>query len=78
MARLLLDAGRSLEARDELEAVVVARPHSADARAALGLACYLSGDAETARSVWQKMLKEFPQDRRAVAYLKMLSRPIER
>ena len=45
MARLLLEAGRPLEAREALEEVLEARPNFVDAEAALGLAHYLSGDA---------------------------------
>ena len=48
LARLLLEAGRALEAREALEAVLAARPNFVDAEAALGLAHYLSGDAVAA------------------------------
>lgn len=74
LARLLLAAGRALEAREELERVVAARPGSAEPRAALGLACYLSGDAATARATWQDLQRERPEDGRVRAYLAMLDR----
>lgn len=74
LARLLLEAGRSLEARDELEKVVVARPEFLDARAALGLACYVSGDAASASAIWTGLQREYPEDRRAQTYLSMLDR----
>jgi tetratricopeptide (TPR) repeat protein len=74
MARLLLEAGRALEAREELETIVANRPGSADAQAALGLACYLSGDAATARATWQALRAERPDDKRVRAYLSMLDR----
>jgi tetratricopeptide (TPR) repeat protein len=74
MARLLLEAGRPLEARDELEEVVNARPNFVDAEAALGLAHYLSGDAGGARSIWQACLARRPENARVEAYLAMLSR----
>ena len=56
MARLLLEAGRSLEAREALEEVLRARPNFVDACAALGLAHYLSGDALGARDIWKGCL----------------------
>ncbi len=77
LGRLLLDAGRSLEAREELEKVVAARPGSADAGAAFGLACYLAGDAASAKAVWQALGEEHPTDLRVKAYLGMLARATE-
>jgi tetratricopeptide (TPR) repeat protein len=74
MARLLLEAGRPLEAREALEQVVGARPNFVDAEAALGLAHYLSGDAGGARSVWEACLARRPENARVEAYLAMLSR----
>lgn len=74
LARLLLEAGRTLEAREALEQVVQARPHSVEARAALGLACYLSGDAGTARDVWQALQRDHPGDPRAHVYLALMTR----
>jgi tetratricopeptide (TPR) repeat protein len=74
MGRLLLEAGRALEAREALEEVVSARPNFVDAQAALGLAHYLSGDAGGARSVWQACLARRPENARVEAYLAMLSR----
>ncbi|HEY5939865.1 MAG TPA: tetratricopeptide repeat protein, partial [Gemmatimonadales bacterium] len=74
MARLLLEAGRPLEAREALEAVVSARPNFVDAEAALGLAHYLSGDAGGARAVWESCLVRRPENARVEAYLAMLSR----
>ncbi len=74
LGRLLLDAGRSLEARSELETVVRARPQFFEARAALGLAAYVSGDAASARQVWKALQVEKPDDPRVKAYLSMLER----
>ena len=74
MARLLLEAGRPLEAREALEQVVGARPNFVNAEAALGLAHYLSGDAGGARSVWEACLARRPENARVEAYLAMLSR----
>src|ERR687894_1685806 len=74
MARLLLEAGRALEAREALEQVVRANPNFVDAEAALGLAHYLSGDADGARDVWQACLTRRPENARVEAYLSMLTR----
>jgi tetratricopeptide (TPR) repeat protein len=74
MARVLLDAGRVLEAREALEQVHRARPTFVEAQAALGLAHYLSGDADGAREVWQACLAQRPENARVEAYLAMLSR----
>jgi tetratricopeptide (TPR) repeat protein len=74
MARVLLDAGRVLEAREALEQVHRARPAFIEAQAALGLAHYLSGDADGAREVWQACLAQRPENARVEAYLAMLSR----
>jgi tetratricopeptide (TPR) repeat protein len=74
MARLLLEAGRPLEAREALDEVVRARPNFVDAEAALGLAHYLSGDAGGAREVWESCLARRPENARVEAYLAMLGR----
>lgn len=74
MARVLLEAGRPLEAREALEKVLHARPAFVDAQAALGLAHYLSGDADGAREVWQRCLATRPENARVEAYLAMLTR----
>jgi tetratricopeptide (TPR) repeat protein len=74
MARILLEAGRPLEAREALEEVLHARPTFVDAQAALGLAHYLSGDAAGAREVWQACLSRRPENARVEAYLAMLDR----
>jgi tetratricopeptide (TPR) repeat protein len=74
MARLLIEAGRPLEAREALEEVLRARPSFIDAEAALGLARYLSGDVAGAREVWQACLERRPENARVDAYLAMLDR----
>ena len=50
LARLLLEAGNPLQAREELEVILLARPEWVDARVQLGLARFLSGDAPSARA----------------------------
>lgn len=74
LAQLLLEAGRSLEAREELQIVAQARPASTDVKLTFGLACYVSGDAQSARAVWKELAVENPNDVRANAYLTMLER----
>ena len=74
MARLLLETGRALEAREALEAVLEARPNFVDAEAALGLAHYLAGDAIGARDIWKRCLQRRPENVRVEAYLAMLGR----
>ena len=74
LGRYLLEAGRSLEAREELEQVVDARPGSSAAKSAYALSCYLSGDSTTARSVLEGVLAEHPDDVRARSYFHMVSR----
>lgn len=74
MARLMLEEGRTLAAREELERVVADRPNFVDALAALGLARYLSGDAAGAQAVWKDCLSERPSNARVEAYLGMLER----
>ena len=77
LARLLLDAGRAMDAREHLELIVRQRPALAEAHAALGLACYLAGDGLAAREVWERHLAERPQDARVQGYLAMLKRAAE-
>ncbi len=74
LARLMLETGRTLEARDELERVVRERPHFLDAQAALGLARYLSGDAPGAEAIWTECLNIRPENPRVEAYLSMMER----
>jgi tetratricopeptide (TPR) repeat protein len=74
LARLLLDAGRPIEARAELETVVQAEPQFYDARAALGLAAYAVGDMPSARAMWTTLRVERPDEPKVRAYLSMLER----
>lgn len=74
LGRLLLEAGRTLEARETLLQVVEARPGSVEGRAAYGLACYLSGDASTAQDIWEALQRDHPGDPRAQVYLGLIAR----
>lgn len=77
LARLLLEGGRALEAREELTLVVRELPDFIDARAALGLAHFISGDAATARDVWETCRRAGPSNTRVQAYLAMVERGVE-
>ncbi len=74
LARLLLEAARPLEAREELERIVAVQPKFVDAQAALGLAHYLSGDATGAQEIWARCLMQRPENARIGAYLAMARR----
>jgi len=78
LARLLLEGGRPREAHEELERVIAARPKFFDARAALGLAAYVSGDLPAARTVWTELQRERPDDAKVRAYLAILDRAAAR
>jgi hypothetical protein len=74
LARLLLEGGNPLRAREELEAIVAARPDWVEARVQLGLARYLAGDVSGARDTWQHCLADRPDLERVNAYLAMVER----
>jgi tetratricopeptide (TPR) repeat protein len=74
LARLLLEAGRPLEAREELEAILAEHPDFLDAAASLGLAHYLAGDAAAARELWAACQNRRSPDARVGAYLAMAQR----
>ncbi len=74
LARLLLDAGRPLEAREELETALAEHHDFPDAVALLGLAHYLAGDATAAREVWSRCHSRWPHHPRIGAYLAMAER----
>jgi tetratricopeptide (TPR) repeat protein len=74
LGKHLLAGGRYLEAREALEQVLRTRPELDEARSALGLACYLSGDTDGAREVWRECRARQPDDARVGAYLAMVER----
>lgn len=74
LARLLLEAGRPLEAREELERILAEHADFIDALASLGLAHYLAGDAAAARDVWARCQARRPNNARVEAYLAMAKR----
>ena len=74
LARLLLEASRPLEAREELEKILAEHADFLDAQASLGLAHYLSGDAAAAAEIWGKCRAQRPKNVRIEAYLAMAKR----
>ena len=74
MARHMIDAGRTLEARDEAARVMRVRPAMTDAKATFALASYLCGEADAARDVLERLKAEAPDDPRVRAYLSLLER----
>jgi tetratricopeptide (TPR) repeat protein len=74
LGRLLIQAGRALDAREHFAVIVRSRPTYLDAAAMLGLACYLAGDGLGARAVWEDCRERRPEDPRVEAYLAMLAR----
>jgi tetratricopeptide (TPR) repeat protein len=74
LARLLIESGRALEAKEEMEIVVAARPGFVEAKAGLGMACYMAGDGPAAARIWTEIVSEHPEDLKARAYLAMLHR----
>jgi tetratricopeptide (TPR) repeat protein len=74
LGRVLLQAGRALDAREHFAIIVRNRPAYLDAAAMLGLACYLAGDGLAAREVWERCRERQREDPRVEAYLAMLAR----
>src|SRR5213596_1168550 len=74
LGRVLLEAGRALDAHEHFQIIVRERPSFLDAAAMLGLACYLAGDGLAARTVWEELRARRPEDPRVEAYLALLSR----
>lgn len=74
LARLLIEAGNPLEARDVLEQILLERPDWIDARVQLGLARYLAGDTAGARDIWRAAQDVRPDVERVSAYLAMVER----
>jgi tetratricopeptide (TPR) repeat protein len=74
LGRMLLEAGRALQAHEHFRTIVRERPSFLDAVAMLGLASYLAGDGLAARAVWEELRARRPEDPRVEAYLALLSR----
>ncbi len=74
LARLLMESGNPLEARDVLGVILESRPDWTEARVQLGLARHLAGDSAGARDTWRRCLEERPDLERVTAYLAMVDR----
>lgn len=74
LARLLMESGNPLEARDVLTAILQTRSDWTEARVQLGLARHLAGDSAGARDSWRRCLEERPDLDRVSAYLAMVDR----
>src|SRR5438876_3623264 len=74
LGRLLLEAGRALDAHEQFQRIVRERRSCLDAAAMLGMSCYLAGDGLAARAVWEELQARRPEDPRVEAYLALLSR----
>lgn len=74
LARLLIDGGNPLGAREQLEQVVATRPDWVEARVQLGLARYLAGDVSGARGIWEECRSQRPDLERVSGYLAMVER----
>ena len=78
LARMLLEVGRSLEAREELETLAAAKPDARNIHSTLGLAYYVSGELDRAQAIWNAIQQKHPDDTRVRAYLAMLRRANEK
>lgn len=74
LARLLLESGNPLQAREELEVILTDRPDWVDAKVQLGMARYLAGDTAGARDTWRACRDARPDFERVAAYLAMVER----
>lgn len=74
LARTLMDAGNPQDAARELDEVLHTRPDWLDAMLLRGLAAYLAGDLERAKSVWESASERHPEEPRLETYRSMLAR----
>jgi tetratricopeptide (TPR) repeat protein len=74
LARTLLDAGQPQDAARELDEVLRVSPNWLEAMLLRGLAAYLAGDLDTAKSVWEGASERHPEEARLETYRSMLAR----
>jgi tetratricopeptide (TPR) repeat protein len=74
LARTLLEAGEPDAAATELDAILRGRADWLDAMLLRGLAAYLVGDLEQAKSVWERASERHPEEPRLETYRSMLAR----
>jgi tetratricopeptide (TPR) repeat protein len=76
LARTLLDASQPVEAGKELDLILQTRPDWLDAMLLRGLAAYLAGDLDQAKSVWERASERHPEEPRLETYRSMLARKL--
>lgn len=76
LARAFLDAGQPKDAARELDEVLRVSPNWLEAMLLRGLAAYLAGDLDTAKSVWDDASKRHPDEPRLETYRSMLARRV--
>jgi len=76
LARSLLDLGDAAGAAHELDEILRARPDWIEAMLLRGLAAYLAGDLEQAKSVWERASERHPEEPRLETYRSMLARKL--
>ena len=74
LARVRMEAGNPALAEAELDAVLEKHPGWLDAMLLRGLAAYLSGNLEQARTVWERASEQYPDEPRLESYRSMLAR----
>jgi tetratricopeptide (TPR) repeat protein len=74
LARTLVDSGLPEEAERELDILVRDRPDWLEAMLLRGLAAYLAGHLDQAKSVWDSASVRHPEDPRLEKYRSMLAR----
>jgi len=74
LARTLLEGGEPQDAARELDEILLGRPDWLDAMLLRGLAAYLGGDLDQAKSVWERASERHPEEPRLETYRSMLAR----
>lgn len=76
LARTLIEVGALDEAVTELETVLQSRPEWVEAMLLRGLAAYLAGDYDGAKTVWDDASARHPEEPRLETYRSMLARKL--
>ena len=74
LARAFIDAGQPNDAARELDEILQSRPEWLEAMLLRGLAAYLAGDLDKAKSVWEAASERHPEEPRLETYRSMLAR----
>jgi tetratricopeptide (TPR) repeat protein len=76
LSRAFIDAGQPNDAARELDEILHTRPEWLEAMLLRGLAAYLAGDLEKAKSVWEAASERHPEEPRLEIYRSMLARKL--